>query len=207
MSGWPLGCGRPGTVRPGLGFGTEVWGAMGGGGISMRCRARLVFVEPDGTGTRCPSASVTGVRDCSVCKTCDMPKVDESRGLARMTTYLLRKWAEWRPSHCAWSTFQGGCADTRSFAEVAEVTQRKICQEERCRAQQRPQMCVLSVYVWLRSDSFYQIRDDEGVFGEGYYPMRRARRRWCGPRGGLEEGSSRCDAPRWMCGRGHHQRR
>lgn len=69
--------------------------------------------------------------------------------------------AEWRrPEFCALSAFQGCCVDTRSFAEVAEVTQRKFCQGERCRARQRPQEYVLCVYVWLYSDSFYQIRGD-----------------------------------------------
>ena len=69
--------------------------------------------------------------------------------------------AEWRrPEHGALSTFQGCCVDTRSFAEVAEVSQRKFCQEERCRARQCPPEYVLCVYVWLYSDSFYQIRDD-----------------------------------------------
>lgn len=76
---------------------------------------------------------------------------------------------------CALSTLQGGCCvDTRSFAEVAEVTQRKFCQGERCRARQRPQEYVLCVYVWLYNDSFYQIRDEIG--------RQSANRRGCGPR-------------------------
>jgi hypothetical protein len=33
------------------------------------------------------------------------------------------------------------------------VTQRKFCQENRCRARQRPQEYVLCVYVWLCSDT------------------------------------------------------
>jgi hypothetical protein len=143
----------------------EFDGAMGGG-ISMRRRPRPTFVEPNGAGT--------GFRQARYPPQCDgregMLVVARGVGNVKLERRYEKsdypptfKPAEWRRrKHCALPTFQDCCVDTRSFAEVAEVTQRKCCQENCCRARQRPQEYVLCVYVWLYSDSsFYQFRDDE----------------------------------------------
>lgn len=75
--------------------------------------------------------------------------LDDTR---EQTTYvLLSRQSGGALKHCALPTLSDCCVDTRSFAEVAEVTQRKFCQENRCRARQRPQeICIMRVRVAVR---------------------------------------------------------
>lgn len=101
-----------------------------------------------------------------------------------MLGVFVLKRAEWRrPKHRVLPTLQDWCVDTRSFAEVAEVTQGKFCQEVCCRARQRPQEYVLCVYVWLYSDSFYQFRNDVGSWTVVSIPFEDRLKRGGGSRG------------------------